>query len=94
MITKGPKERYVIDGFQLDEIAKELNGYTYVTEIIDYFSKFIKSYVIRENNAQNALLCIKDYWNFVCFSKILQSNKELEYKNKIIKDFCDFNDIK
>lgn len=34
LITKGPKERYVFDGFQLDELTKELTDYSYIIEII------------------------------------------------------------
>ena len=33
LIAKRPKERYVIDGFQLDELTKELTGYSYVRNI-------------------------------------------------------------
>ena len=40
IITKGPKERFIIDGFQLDQITAEITGFSYVIEIIDHFSKF------------------------------------------------------
>ena len=33
IVTKGPKERYVIDGFQLDEITKAVSNYSYIIEI-------------------------------------------------------------
>ena len=93
LITKGPKERFVIDGFQLDEITKEITGYSYVIEIIDHFSKFLKSYPVKENNAKNALLCIKDFCNYIGFPKILQSDNGSEYKNNIIKEYCETNNI-
>ena len=33
LITKDPKERFVIDGFQLDEIMEELTAYSCAIEI-------------------------------------------------------------
>ena len=42
LITKGPKELYVFDGFELDEITKEKTGYSHIIEIIDHFSKYKK----------------------------------------------------
>ena len=32
-VTKGQKERYVIDGFLLDEITKAVSYYSYIIEI-------------------------------------------------------------
>ena len=46
LITKGPKEHYLIDGFELVEITKEKTVYSHIIEIIEYFSKFLKSYVV------------------------------------------------
>ena len=34
IVTKGPKEKFIIDGFQLDDFTKEITGYSYVIEII------------------------------------------------------------
>lgn len=93
IITKGPKERYIVDGFQLDPMTAEITGFSYVIEIIDHFSKFLKSYAIKENNSKNALLCIKDFCNSVGYPKIIQSDNGLEYKNSIISEFCESNNI-
>ena len=93
IITKGPKERYIIDGFQLDPMTAEITGFSYVIEIIDHFSKFLKSYAIKENNSKNAFLCIKDFCNSVGYPKIIQSDNGLEYKNSIISEFCESNNI-
>ena len=38
--TKGPKERYIINGFQLDEKIKFISGFSYVIEI-PYMQYFI-----------------------------------------------------
>ena len=93
IITKGPKERFIIDGFQLAPITAEITGFSYVIVIIDYFSKFLKSYVIKENNAKNALLYIKNFCNYVGYPKIIQSDNSLEYKNFKIAEFCELINI-
>ena len=36
-ITKGTKERYIIDGFKLDNISKEKFGFEWVVEINSSF---------------------------------------------------------
>lgn len=33
LITKGPKIRFIIEGFQLDDITKESTVYSYIIEI-------------------------------------------------------------
>jgi hypothetical protein len=43
LIAKGPKERYLIDGFELDEITKEKTSYSNIIEIIDKFPSFLKA---------------------------------------------------
>ena len=93
IITKGPKERFIIDGFQLDQITAEITGFSYVIEIIDHFSKFLKSYAVKENNSKSALLCIKDYCNYIGYPKLIQTDNGLEYKNSVIKEFCESNKI-
>ena len=94
ILTKSPKERFVIDGFQLNEITITLTEYSYIIEIIDLFSKVWKSYAIKNNTAENALYCLKDFCNCLGFPKIIQSDNGLDYKNSLFKDYCESNHIK
>ena len=41
IITKGPLERVVIDGWELDQNLKDITGYTWVIDMIVHFSKFL-----------------------------------------------------
>ena len=52
------------------------------------------SFPIKENNAQNALMAIKEFCYFVGCPKILQTDNGMEYNNSIIEDFCNKNNIK
>lgn len=40
-MTKGPLERVVADGWELDEYLKKITGYNWVIDLIDHFSKFL-----------------------------------------------------
>lgn len=77
----------------MEPISVELTGFSYVIEIIDHFSKFLKSYPVKENNSKNALICIKDYCNYVGYPKLIQTDNGLEYKNSTIKEFYEYNKI-
>ena len=93
IIITGPKERYVMDGFNLEGFIKDISGYNYVVEIIDHFSKFLKSYAISENNATNILIYLKDFCYYIGMPKILQTDNWTKYKNTILKEFCNTNNI-
>lgn len=49
--TKGSKERYVVDWWKLFKELSEETGFTWIIHIIDYFSKFMGSFPVKENNA-------------------------------------------
>ena len=92
--TKGSKERYVVDGWKLFKELSEETGFTWIIDIIDYFSKFMGSFPVKENNGQNALLAIKEFCYLVGTPKIIQTDNGLEYNNTLIDEFCNSNNIK
>ena len=94
IITKGSKERYVVDGWQLYETLANESGFKWVIDIKDQFNKFMASFPIVDNTAINALNYIKEFFVFVCFPTLLQTDKGVEYCNNLIKDFCSENNIK
>ena len=51
IITKGPLERIVVDGWELDEELKSITGFNWVIDLIDHFSKFVMCIPIKNNNA-------------------------------------------
>jgi hypothetical protein len=65
IITKGPLERVVADGWELDEELKTITGFNWVIDLIDHFSKFIKSIPIKNNNVNNILFCLKEFFNYI-----------------------------
>ena len=65
IITKGAKDRYVVDGWKLNDELANISGYKWAIDIIDHFSKFMGSYSIEENNPVNTLICIKEFCYYV-----------------------------
>ena len=70
------------------------SGYKYVIDIIDYFSKYMGSFPVSDNNGKNALLSIKEFCIYIGFPKILQTDNGPEYCNNLIDTFCAENNIK
>ena len=94
IIPLGPLERVVIDGWELDKDLKTLTGYSHVIDIIDHFSKYLLSIPVKNNNAQNILYCLKQFFQFVGVPKIIQSDNGTEYNNSTINNFLTTNEVK
>jgi len=94
IITKGPLERLVVNGWELDEELKAITGFNWVIDLVDYFSKFIKCIPIKNNNANNILFCLKEFFNFIGKPLIFQTDNGFEYNNSIIINFLESNNVK
>ena len=46
ILSKGPKDRYVADLWELPEDSKGKSNYKYIITVIDHFSKFTQSYLL------------------------------------------------
>ena len=94
IIPKGPQERYVVDSWKIHKELSQVTGYNWVIDIIDHFSKFLMSFPIVQNDAINTLNCIKEFCVLKGMPKIIQSDNGSEYKNSLIEEFCNNNNIK
>ena len=93
IVSRGPLERVVIDGWELDEDLKEVTTYTWVIDMIDHFSKFLLSKPVKNNNAENISVCFKLFFNTIGYPKIIQTDNGTEYKNNIINNLLTSNNI-
>ena len=94
IITKGPRERYVVD---LVDINEEINDnkklYKYILNIIDHYSKLVGSYLLKHKSANEVLVKINDFIGHYGTPKILQTDHGKEFDNKLLKDYCNNNNI-
>ena len=51
-----------------------LSGYTFVIDIIDHFSKYMRYFNVVNNNIDNTMICFKKIDILKGFPKILQSD--------------------
>ena len=72
IITKGPRERFVVD---LVDINEEINDnkklFKYILNIIDHYSKLVGSYLLKNKSANEVLLKINDFIGHYGSPKIL-----------------------
>ena len=80
---------HVADAWKLPKNIFDETGYTYILDIIDYFSEFIMSYPLVKNDSINTLNSIRQFCMLLGCPKILQTDNGGEYKNHIMKDFCE-----
>ena len=74
--------------WELTEYIKIETNITWVLDIIDYFSKFILSYPLKQKNAGNVLIGIKGFVFSIGVPHILQT---VEFVNSKMKEFCKDN---
>ena len=72
----------------------ESSGFKWVVDIIDYFLKFMGSFPVVDNNANNVLNGIKEFCYYVGFPKIIQMDNGSKYNNILFTEFCDKHNIK
>ena len=94
IISKGPRERYVVDLVDIDEEIQDGNKqYKYILNIIDHYSKLVGSYLLNKKTAKDVLFKIND---FICHygqPGILQCYHGKEFDNKSLKEYCQDKDI-
>lgn len=81
------KERYVNEGCKIYKELSEKCGYEWIMDIIDYFTKYMMSFPLISNTAENILIGIKAYWIMIGYLKINQTDNGSEYKNQYWKNF-------
>ena len=72
IISKGPLERVVVDGWELDNQLKEITGYSWVIDMVDHFSKFLISVPVKNNDSKNIEICLKSFLILLVIQKLFR----------------------
>ena len=94
MITYGPHKRYQADLWYLPEELKTNNEYLYCLDIIDHFSKWMSSYLLKNKSADLVLAKIKSFIRSNGTCDIFQTDNGKEFNNQILKIYLENNKIK
>ena len=77
IITKGPRERFLVD---LVDINEEINDnkklYKYILNIIDHYSKLVGSYLLKNKSGKDVLFKINDFIGHYGIQKYYKQTKE------------------
>ena len=94
MITYGPHKRYQAVLWYLPEELKTNNEYLYCLDIIDHFSKWMSSYLLRNKSADLVLAKIKSFIRSNGTCDIFQTDNGKEFNNQILKIYLENNNSK
>ena len=88
ILSKGAKDRYVVDLWYLPIELMGQTNYHYVLDIIDHFSKFCQSYLLSTKESLEVYSKIHIFIETYGQPKYLISDNGSEFKNKILKKYC------
>ena len=93
IITSFPKQRYIID---VTELPDEFNikDKFYLFNIIDHFSKFGMSHLIKDKKAETILEKLKLSFESYGFPLEIGSDNGPEFKNSLVENFLSKHNIK
>lgn len=88
-----PKERYVLDITDIPNNIDNTSYKKYLLNIIDHFSKMSKTYLITNKSANIILDKLVDFINSYGMPKSIGTDNGKEFKNSIMMNFCQENNI-
>ncbi|KAI5152558.1 hypothetical protein ENBRE01_2919, partial [Enteropsectra breve] len=88
IISKFPWERIQIDCIDLRMHAEENDGYGWILNVIDVYSKFMFAFAMKRKEAAEVRQCLKALFDCEGPPKKLQSDNGKEFVNAKIKEFC------
>ena len=94
IITYGPHIRYQCDLWYLPEILRINTEYLYCLDIIDHYSKWLNSFLLKNKNADLVVSKIKSYIRSNGNCEIFQTDNGKEFNNNLLKTFLENNNIK
>ena len=94
IISYGPNKRYQCDLWYLPETLKENTDYEYCLDIIDHFSKWLGSYLLKNKSAELVLSKIKNFFRENGKCEIFQTDNGKEFNNIQLKTYLENNNIK
>ena len=89
----GPHYRYICDIWYLDEDLKKNNDFKYCLDVIDHFSKFLYSYLLKDKSMESVLSKIKIHFFNHGKCKFFQTDNGSEFKNRELKIYLENENI-
>ena len=94
MLTYGSHKRYQCDIWYLPAKLRENSNYLYCLDIIDHFSKWLGSFLLKNKNADLVVSKIKSFIRYNGKCQIFQTDNGKEFNNILLKTYLENNNIK
>ena len=94
MLTYGSHKRYQSDIWYLPEKLRENSNYLYCLDIIDHFSKWLGSFLLKNKSADLVVSKIKSFIRNNGTCQIFQTDNGKEFNNILLKTYLENNNIK
>ena len=94
IFSNRPRERYVTDLINITSDIDDKNHiFNFIINIIDHYSKLVGSYLLIKKNAVNVLNSINNFISIYGEPYIIQCDNGLEYRNKLLDNYCSIRNI-
>ena len=94
IVTYGAHKRYQCDIWYLPEKLRENSEYLYCLDIIDHFSKWLGSFLLKNKTADLVVSKIKSFIRYNGPCQIFQTDNGKEFNNIVLKTYLENNNIK
>ena len=94
ILSKGPHKRYQADMWYLPDKIKENSDYLYCLDIIDHFSKWIFSCMLKNKTAELIMAKFKAFIRENGNCEIFQTDNGKKFNNELLKLYLENNHIK
>ena len=94
ILTYGPHKRYQCHLWYLSDSLCENTEFLYCLDIIDHYSKWLNSYLLKNKTSELVVSKIKSFIRSNGKCEIFQTDNGKEFNNIILKTFLENNNIK
>lgn len=80
-------ERYIMDCVDLRKYAIVNDGYGWVLNVIDTYTKYLFSYKMYEKSAESVKMCLEHIYSNFGMPQAIQADNGKEFRNELLKEF-------
>ena len=88
IVATTPRERYIADLVDFSEYENSNDGYKYLLNIVDSFSKFVMAYPVKTKTAIEVCKCFDLCFSWFGEPRILHTDNGLEFCNQHLNGLC------
>lgn len=80
-------DRYVMDCVDLCKYSQDNDGYCWILNVVDTYTKYLFSYKMTNKTAESVKNCLRLLYMNFGMPKAIQSDNVKEFSNQLLRDF-------